>query len=200
MRLGRGHREADICIVQVVRLRTPATATPLITRCSSGSSASGGAPSQMTSTFIASMLTTGELEKHIYTTLQPSYARRYYAMMAAIDRHLLPLGVTLPQSDRAVVGGYFLWIKLPKPLLADDVAHHAKEKENLIIGQGALFAVAGDERTQDLERQVRLCFSWEEEEYLPEGIGRLGTVIHRMLEAPSEKTSTLSGFGNRDFL
>ena len=146
------------------------------------------------------MLSTGELEKHIYTILQPSYARRYYAMMAAINRHLLPLGVTLPQSDRAVVGGYFLWIRLPEPLLADDVAHHAKEKESLIIGQGALFAVTGDERTQDLERQVRLCFSWEEEENLPEGIERLGTVIRRVLGDPSEHTSTLSRFGNRDFL
>ncbi|KAL8689593.1 MAG: hypothetical protein Q9218_004768 [Villophora microphyllina] len=146
-----------------------------------GSSASGGAPSQMTSTFMTDLLESGELDKHIYTTLQPSYAQRYYSMMDAIEKHLLPLGVTLPQSDRDVVGGYFLWIALPEPLLADDVAQHAKEEENLIIGQGSLFAVAGDERTTDLERQVRVCFSWEEEERLGEGIERLATVISRML-------------------
>ncbi|KAL8639667.1 MAG: hypothetical protein Q9228_003324 [Teloschistes exilis] len=150
-----------------------------------GSSASGGAPSQMTSTFITHLLDTGELDHHIYTTLQPSYARRYYSMMKAIEQHLLPLGVTLPQGDREVVGGYFVWFALPEPLLVNDVGRHAREEENLIIGEGPLFAVAGDERTKDLERQVRVCFSWEEEEKLAEGIARLATVIHRMLTGPS---------------
>lgn len=104
-------------------------------------------------------------------------------MMEAIEHHLLPLGVTLPQSNRDVVGGYFLWFALPKPLLADEVARVTKEEENLIIGQGSLFAVYGDERTEDLERQVRVCFSWEEENNIPEGIERLARVISRMLEA-----------------
>ncbi|KAI4141237.1 MAG: hypothetical protein L6R39_005450 [Caloplaca ligustica] len=148
-----------------------------------GGSASGGAPSQMTSTFMTHLLQTGELNKHIFTTLQPAYARRYYGMMEAIEHHLLPLGVTLPQSNRDVVGGYFLWFALPKPLLADEVARVTKEEENLIIGQGSLFAVYGDERTEDLERQVRVCFSWEEENNIPEGIERLARVISRMLEA-----------------
>ncbi|KAI4103738.1 MAG: hypothetical protein L6R37_003666 [Teloschistes peruensis] len=146
-----------------------------------GSSVSGGAPSQMTSTFITHLLDTGELDHHIYTTLQPSYARRYYSMMEAIEQHLLPLGVTLPQGDREVVGGYFVWFALPEPLLVNDVGRHAREEENLIIGEGPLFAVAGDERTKDLERQVRVCFSWEEEEKLAEGIARLAAVIDRML-------------------
>ncbi|KAL8731245.1 MAG: hypothetical protein Q9181_004359 [Wetmoreana brouardii] len=146
----------------------------------SGSSASGGAPSQMTSTFMAYLLETGELENHIYTTLQPSYARRYYSMIAAIEHHLVPLGVRLPQSDRAVVGGYFIWFALPEPLLADDVARRANDEENVIIGQGSIFAVAGDERNKDLERQVRVCFSWEEEENLSEGIERLAAVISRL--------------------
>ncbi|KAL8950982.1 MAG: hypothetical protein Q9222_003016 [Ikaeria aurantiellina] len=145
-----------------------------------GSSASGGAPSQTTSTFLTHMLKSGELEDHIFTTLQPTYARRYYSMMKAIERHLLPLGVTMPQSDRAVVGGYFLWLSLPKPLLADEVARQAKEEENLTIGPGSLFGVYGDERKEDLDRQVRLCFSWEEEDNLIKGMERLAAVIRRM--------------------
>lgn len=132
------------------------------------------------------LLDTGELDRHIYTTLQPSYARRYYSLMEAIEQHLLPLGVTLPQGDREVVGGYFVWIALPEPLVANDVGRQAREEENLIIGEGPLFAVAGDERTKDLERQVRLCFSWEEEEKLAEGIGRLATVIDGMLNGLSK--------------
>lgn len=103
-------------------------------------------------------------------------------MMEAIKRHLLPLGVTLPQSDRDVVGGYFLWFALPRPLLAEDIARVAKEEENLVIGQGSLFAVYGDERTDDLERQIRVCFSWEEEDRLAQGIERLASVIRRMLD------------------
>ncbi|KAL9581291.1 MAG: hypothetical protein Q9212_003983 [Teloschistes hypoglaucus] len=152
--------------------------THALSQC--GSSASGGAPSQMTSTFMTHLLDTGELDRHIYTTLQPCYARRYYSLMEAIEQHLLPLGVTLPQGDREVVGGYFVWIALPEPLLANDVAQQAREGENLIIGEGPLFAVAGDERSKDLERQVRVCFSWEEEEKLAEGIARLATVIDGM--------------------
>ncbi|KAL8705409.1 MAG: hypothetical protein Q9201_001481 [Fulgogasparrea decipioides] len=150
----------------------------------SGSSASGGAPSQMTSTFMSYLLETGELDNHICATLQPSYARRYYSMIAAIERHLVPLGVTLPRSNRAVVGGYFLWFALPEPLLADDIARRAKEEENVIIGQGSIFAVAGDKRMKDLERQVRVCFSWEEEGNLAEGIERLAAVISRVIAHP----------------
>lgn len=140
------------------------------------------------------LLRSGEMENHIFTTLQPAYARRYYSMMEAIERYLLPLGVTLPQSDRTVVGGYFLWVALPKPLLADDVARVAKEEENLIIGQGLLFVVYGDERTEDLERQVRVCFSWEEEGNIAQGIERLGKVIKRMLNG---STSSSNGDSSR---
>ncbi|KAL8851370.1 MAG: hypothetical protein Q9221_003737 [Calogaya cf. arnoldii] len=155
----------------------------------SGSSASGGAPSQMTSTFMTQLLSSGDLEKHLYTTLQPAYALRYNSMMSAIESYLLPLDVTLPQSDRDVVGGYFLWLELPKPLVADAVAQRAKAEENLIIGQGPLFAVYGDER-KDLERQVRVCFSWEAEENLSEGIQRLATVIRKMLRDPISPSDT----------
>lgn len=107
-------------------------------------------------------------------------------MMEAIAQHLLPLGVTLPQGDREVVGGYFLWFALPEPLLADDVGRHAREEENVMIGEGGLFAVAGDEGSKDLERQVRVCFSWEEEEKLSEGVARLARVINRMLNRLSD--------------
>ncbi|KAI4149540.1 MAG: hypothetical protein LQ341_001290 [Variospora aurantia] len=153
--------------------------THALSQC--GGSASGGAPSQMTSTFMTHLLQTGELEKHIFNTLQPAYARRYHSMMNAIECHLVPLGVTLPQSHRDVVGGYFLWFALPKPLLADEVARVAFRDESLIIGQGPLFAVHGDERKEDLERQIRVCFSWEEEDSLAQGIERLARVISRIL-------------------
>ena len=153
---------------------------PFADKISSGSSRSGGAPSQLTATFMANLLKSGDLESHIFQTLQPSYSRRYQSMISAIEKYLIPLGVTLPQTSRDVVGGYFIWLSLPAPLEAEEVAVCAKEYENLIIAPGPIFAVYGDDQAVDLDRKVRVCFSWEEEDFLAEGIQRLSQVIRRM--------------------
>lgn len=101
--------------------------------------------------------------------------------MRAIEHYLIPLGATLPRSDRAVVGGYFIWLSLPEPLQAQEVAVRAKRDENLILAPGPIFAVRGDDNTVvALEGQVRLCFAWEEEGNLGKGIERLAKVIEAM--------------------
>ena len=130
---------------------------------------------------MSSLIESGALQSHVFKTLQPAYARRYQSMISAIEEHLLPLGVTLPQTSRDVVGGYFIWLSLPAPLQAEEVAGRAREEENLIIAPGSIFAVYGDEKAVDLERKVRVCFSWEEESMLAEGIQRLAQVIGTML-------------------
>ncbi|KAI9739280.1 MAG: hypothetical protein M1834_007493 [Cirrosporium novae-zelandiae] len=147
-----------------------------------GSSRSGGAPSHLTATFVSEVLKSGDLENHILHTLQPAYASRYHSMMKAIEKELLPLGVTLTQPERDVAGGYFIWLSLPEPLQADELAEVAKRKENLIVAPGSIFAVVGDEQGINLDRDIRLCFSWEEEEKLSEGIRRLGSVMRHMKE------------------
>lgn len=101
-----------------------------------GSSRSGGAPSQLTATFVAETLETGELQRWVYETLQPKYGKRYRTMIAAINEHLLPLGVQLPQTDRDVVGGYFIWLTLPKPLKGAVVAQRALEEQDVVVAQG----------------------------------------------------------------
>lgn len=151
-----------------------------------GSSKSGGAPSHLAATFMASMLESGDLQRHIFHTLQPTYARRYRTMMSAIDKYLIPLGVALPQSGRDVVGGYFIWLSLPKSLQAEAVVSNAKEDEDLDVAPGAMSAVWGDEGAVNLGRNVRLSFSWEEEEKLGEGVLRLSKVIQRMLEEEAQ--------------
>lgn len=108
-------------------------------------------------------------------------------MISAISTHLVPLGVTLPQPSREVVGGYFIWFSLPDPLRADEVAARAKEAENLIVAPASLFAVWGDARKGELEREIRVCFSWEEEGRLAESIERLARVIRRMQAGGSEE-------------
>ena len=149
----------------------------------SGSSRSGGAPSQLTATFMAKLLESNDLQRHIINTLRPAYARRYHSMISAVEKYLLPLDVRLPQSDRDIVGGYFIWLSLPSPLAAVEVATAARQKENLITGTGPLFGVYGDADDEGLEGKIRLCFSWEEEELLQEGIQRLSRVIRTMQNA-----------------
>ncbi len=103
-------------------------------------------------------------------------------MMTAIRTHLVPLGVTLPQIDRAVVGGYFIWFSLPAPLTATELEARAREEEDVIVVQGALFGVEGDMAGGEFEREVRVCFSWEDEALLEESVVRLARVVRGMLE------------------
>ncbi|KAG6997620.1 PLP-dependent transferase [Physcia stellaris] len=145
-----------------------------------GSSRSGGAPSQLTATFMSNLLESGELQHHIVRTLQPAYARRYYSLMSAINRYLVPLGVELPQEDRDHMGGYFVWFALPPPLDATRVAVRAKEAYNLIVAPGVMFGVNGDAEVVHLKRRIRVCFAWEQEAALEEGIARLGEVVRDM--------------------
>ncbi|KAH7044588.1 pyridoxal phosphate-dependent transferase [Macrophomina phaseolina] len=145
-----------------------------------GTSRSGGAPSQLTSTYVSQLIESGRLQTHIAGTLRPAYAARYRAMMAAIEEHLVPLGVKLPQPGREVAGGYFVWLSLPPPLKGAEVARVAMEQENLIVAEGELFEVPGDSAEVNFPCDIRLCFSWEDVDRLGEGIERLGRVIRQL--------------------
>lgn len=97
--------------------------------------------------------------------------------MSAIQEHLLPLGVTLPSaSELAVAGGYFIWLELPPPLRASDIAQLALQ-EKVKVASGEIFQVQGDPARGRFERNLRICFAWEDERKLVEGIRKLGTVI-----------------------
>lgn len=43
-----------------------------------------------------------------------------------------------------------------------------------------MFAVRGDEQGAKFDKNIRLCFSWEPEEALVDGVKRLGLLIKRM--------------------
>ena len=129
---------------------------------------------------MANLIESGDLQRHIFQTLQPAYARRYAIMVDAVIEHLIPLGVTFPDVNRDVVGGYFVWIALPESLQAEEVALEARRAENLIIAPGTMFEVSGDDQGPGLKGKVRLCFSFEEENVLHEGVERLSQVIYRL--------------------
>jgi DNA-binding transcriptional MocR family regulator len=84
---------------------------------------------------VAETLETGELQRFVYDTLQPTYCRRYRKMIAAINKELVPLGIRLPQTDRDVVGGYFIWLTLPDPIKGAELARRAKDEENVVVAQ-----------------------------------------------------------------
>lgn len=147
----------------------------------SGTTKSGGAPSHLTAAIIANLMSSGDLQNHIISTLIPAYSARYHTMLTAITKHLLPLGVSIPnkrKDPQAVVGGYFIWISLPNGVHCDEVTARAKKEENLVVAPGSLFGVQGDdEEGYGLEGKLRLCFAWEDERSMEEGIERLSRVI-----------------------
>lgn len=109
-------------------------------------------------------------------------------MIEAIKRELVPLGITVGDDTLngkdGVFGGYFIWIELPNGIDAELVASKAKSEEELIVAPGKIFEVQGDESVK-FPNGLRLCFSWEVEEDLDEGVKRLARVVKRMMEGKS---------------
>jgi|SRR5690242_3661681 len=77
----------------------------------------------------------GELQRRVYEQLQPTYGRRYRSMIKAINDLLVPLGVRLPQTDRDIVGGYFIWLTLPDGIEGGALVERAREDENVVVAQ-----------------------------------------------------------------
>ena len=154
-----------------------------------GSSRSGGAPSQLTATIINELLVSSSLQTHIETVLKPAYQKRYNLMMSAIKKELLPLGVRVGEESlkgHDIFGGYFIWIELPTGVEAELVATRARESENLIVAPGQLFEVQGDSSIK-FPNAVRLCFSWEAERDLEDGVIRLARVMRGVMSGKTEE-------------
>ncbi|KFY28994.1 hypothetical protein V493_02590 [Pseudogymnoascus sp. VKM F-4281 (FW-2241)] len=124
-----------------------------------GSSRSGGCGSQLVATFISQILENGSLQNHIAEKLIPGYQRRWTTMMNSIERTLVPLGVQVSRASlegKDVFGGYFIWLHLPDGVTAKLTAAVAKEEENLIVSEGELFEVSGDESAVKLGQWLRI--------------------------------------------
>lgn len=138
------------------------------------------------STFINELLETDTLQQHISTKVVPEGRRRNSLMVSTIRKRLVPLGVTFsPDPERStMVGGYSIWVKLPVHLDASQVCEKALDTQNLELGNGNLFSVpGGGSQCADLHRYLRLCFMWEDDEHLVEGVNRLAVIIEALLES-----------------
>lgn len=150
---------------------------------SCASTYAGGCPSSLVATIITQLLRNGFLQRHISNTLIPTYKRRRELMVEAVEKYLEPVGVELTKISSAehhLVGGYFLWIKLPNGLKSSEVSRKALEEENLVISPGVTFGVPGDGSKEDFEQFLRLSFSYDEQTNLVTGIERLGRVIREL--------------------
>lgn len=171
---------------------------------STGSTRSGGAPSQLCAAMLADMVGSGELERNIDRVLRPALQRRHRLLLDAVHERLAPHGVTVREASLTggqSFGGYFLWLELRTGFSADMVAHVASEEENVIIGYGNMFTVQdeGEEAKVAFDHHFRLCFSWLQEEELDEGIKRLENVLIRMEQNKEQyKTMEKTVVGKKD--
>ncbi|KKA28306.1 hypothetical protein TD95_003007 [Thielaviopsis punctulata] len=163
-----------------------------------GSTRSGGAPSQLCAAFLWDMLRSGTLQNHLEQTTVPALQRRHALLSAAVREHLYPLGVTMLETsrpDKNVYGGYFVWLTLDSKYPARAVAERAREQENLILGYGDLFEVYGDKTAADFGDKIRLCFSWEPEHVLVDGVKRFAHVLSTW-DSHSESSTNAKSMGD----
>jgi hypothetical protein len=176
-----------------------------------GTSRSGGSASNLTGELVGHALASGDLETHITKTLLPAYEKRWRIMHDAIESHLTPLGVSMPyatttignlfdehggisawqclKDDReqeVVAGGYFIYILLPDGISAGGLAEKAQVEENLIVTPESMCRVpkrdaAAETLANNHDEYVRLCFAWEDEDILVEGVFRLANVLGNMI-------------------
>ena len=145
-----------------------------------GATCAGGCPSQLCAAIVGQFLRHGALRGHLSDTLIPAFRRRRALMVDAIATHLGPLGAELSgRESEPMVGGYFLWIRLPDGVPSRNVATVGAQHENLTVSPGSTFGIPGDGRAP-FDDHVRVCFAWEDEADLVEGVARLGRVIQRI--------------------
>ncbi|PFH59112.1 hypothetical protein XA68_12778 [Ophiocordyceps unilateralis] len=133
------------------------------------------------------------------STLSGGAAKAYRRGASA---HLVPLGFQARESSLAGsdwYGGYFIWLTassttttMPPPRL---VAEAAMREASVVIGPGTMFEVRGDERRTRFDGEIRLCFAWEEEEALVQGVRRLGLLLKRMQEDRGYYDGLVASYG-----
>ncbi|KAI1392417.1 pyridoxal phosphate-dependent transferase [Hypoxylon trugodes] len=153
-----------------------------------GSTKSGGSPSQLCAAMMSKLVRSGELEDYLEKFVRPALQRRHKIMVDAIHKYLTPHGLRFHETGLLgtdACGGYFIWLTLEEGISARVVADAALREENLIVASGDIFEVPGNEESFNFDYAIRLTFSWESEEDLLEGVRRLGAVIERVKQDPA---------------
>lgn len=150
-----------------------------------GSTKSGGAPSHFSATMVWEMMRSGDLARQIDGACRPALQRRHALLMREVHKHLDRFGIEVSDGNvgtdgHVTYGGYFVWITFPKGPTAQEIADRALEQENLVVPPGSMFEVKGDDGASKFDNSIRLCFSWEDEEDIVQGVARLGRVVEAL--------------------
>ncbi|KAH7082046.1 pyridoxal phosphate-dependent transferase [Paraphoma chrysanthemicola] len=168
-----------------------AEATPAFTLALSqvGATRSGGCPTHLAASFVHEMLESGALEKHLHETVLPTFRSRYYALLEAIDKHLVPLGMEIStgrpyEEGSTAAGGYFIWLLLPEDLAGRgaSLAATALDKFDLKFAYGDMMQVQGEPASaqrsaKGFGNSIRLSWAWHTKDEIIEGIERLAGLI-----------------------
>jgi 2-aminoadipate transaminase len=133
----------------------------------SGLRCMGGGANPLVANILATYCQQGLLEPHIQGLLQV-YNERRDAMLAALESHM-PEDVSWTRPG----GGFFIWLTLPEPLRAAEVAAQAREAKLLIPVGDPFFAET------PTGQHLRLAFSYVTPEKIEEGIATLGQVLRK---------------------
>jgi 2-aminoadipate transaminase len=131
----------------------------------SGLRCMGGGANPLVANILATYCQQGMLEGHI-GHLREVYSERRDAMLAALAAHM-PDGVIWTRPR----GGFFVWLSLPEPLRAAEVATRARTVKLLIPVGDPFFA------EKPTGQHLRLAFSYVTPEKIEEGIQILAQVL-----------------------
>lgn len=155
-----------------LRLGWMLAAPDLVRRCCrSGMLDSGGGVNHFTATILATLLEQGRLDPHV-AHLRDGLRARRDALLAALALHL-PAGCTWSP----VLGGYFVWVRLPAPLDTLAMLPFAETAGVAYLPGRPFYADSGG------HNYLRLSFSLLAPAELQEGARRLGAVARRALKA-----------------
>ena len=131
----------------------------------SGLRCMGGGANPLVANVLADYCLAGLMEAHV-EGLRGVYRQRRDAMLEALETYMPPgTGWTRPG------GGFFVWLRLPAPLRAAEVAERAREQGLLIPVGDPFFAEA------PTGQYLRLAFSYVTPEQIWKGILLLGQVL-----------------------
>lgn len=73
-------------------------------------------------------------------------------------------------------------------MTAGEFAQVCKEEEGVIVAPGAMFEVPGDDAVK-FDGNVRLCFAWEDEQRLVEGVRRMKAAAKKVMAGGNARGS-----------
>ena len=133
----------------------------------SGLRCMGGGANPLVANILATYCLQGQFERHI-EHLRHVYRERRDAMLAALSDHM-PDGLTWTRPG----GGFFIWMSLPPPYRAVEVAARARDVKLLIPVGDPFFAET------PTGQHLRLAFSYVTPEKIEAGIETLGQVVRK---------------------